>query len=362
MEDPAKGEDYIHLCPHCRKPVPPGFKFCEVCGAKITSMLTCSKCGTQFVHPKKYCDCCGARFVPKEILDAEGAAGEPAEEDAVQPAAGEATGAEDAEPAEEEPAPEEYEEEVSEPEFEGEPEPAEDPVPDRKKAGIAVPDTQELLEKYGKDYDDEDTIDSARRVKKLGRNERGIQKTGTGALVPAERERRPARRSAGSTRMIAGGGIALIAILAAVYFIGLPLFAGTGGPGAGPAPTPGPAVTVTPETPPVIIPDPAPGALVTRPTETVPDQKYYFSVKKNPVTYRITVIFIGSASPGTITGADVKVTRSDGLIGTGTILPLKGVSEIFLNGSDGADRVEITAKMASGKTYRVYDALVSPMT
>ena len=354
MEDPAKDEDYVHLCPHCKKPVPPGFKFCEVCGAKITSMLTCSKCGTQFVHPKKYCDCCGARFVPKEILGAEG--------EVQKPAYTEGAGPEEAEPEEEEPAPEEDDEEVSEPGFEGAPEPAEEPVPERERDAGAIPDTQELLEKYGKEYDDDETVATARRVKKPARKERRIQKTGDDALVPAERERRPARRSAGSTRMIVGGGIALIAILAAVYFIGLPLLSGTGGPGAGPAPTPGPALTVTTGTAPVITPDPTPGALVPRPTETVPDQKFYFVVRKNPLTFRISIIFVGSASPGGINSADVRVTRSDGLIGTGTILPLKGVSEIFLNGSDKADRVEITARMASGKTYRVYDALVSPMT
>jgi hypothetical protein len=45
-------------------------------------------------------------------------------------------------------------------------------------------------------------------------------------------------------------------------------------------------------------------------------------------------------------------------VATGIILPLKGVSEITLGGSDKTDRVEIIAQMSSGETYRVYDELV----
>jgi hypothetical protein len=49
-------------------------------------------------------------------------------------------------------------------------------------------------------------------------------------------------------------------------------------------------------------------------------------------------------------------------VSTGIILPLKGVTEIILDGSNGTDRVEIIARMSDDTTYRVYDALVPSLT
>jgi hypothetical protein len=186
-----------------------------------------------------------------------------------------------------------------------------------------------------------------------------VQRPAPDALVPAGRERRPATIPAETTRII-GGGVALVIVLAAVWFVRLPMLSGSGGHTTGPSPAATPALAVTPQTGAVITPDPtaASGPLVPRPTETVPDQKYSFVVRKDPLSLKISVIFVGSATPGTISSADVKVTHPDGAVATGTLLPLKGISEIFLNGSKGTDRVEIIAKMASGKTYRVYDTLV----
>ena len=88
------------------------------------------------------------------------------------------------------------------------------------------------------------------------------------------------------------------------------------------------------------------------------NQKIYFQVQKNPVTSKISVIFAGSAGEGSIKSADIKVTHPDGSVATGIILPLKGVTEITLDGSKETDRVEIIAQMSSGGTYRVYDELV----
>ena len=90
-------------------------------------------------------------------------------------------------------------------------------------------------------------------------------------------------------------------------------------------------------------------------------QKLYFQVQKNPVTSKISVIFAGSAGEGSIKSADIKVTHPDGSVATGIILPLKGVTEITLEGSKETDRVEIIAQMSSGGTYRVYDELIPLM-
>ena len=100
-------------------------------------------------------------------------------------------------------------------------------------------------------------------------------------------------------------------------------------------------------------------ALVPRPRQLIPtDQKYYFQVQKNPVTARISVIFTGSSGINGISSADVKVTQPGGAVATGIHQPLKGITEITLDGSKEADRVEIIARMPDGETYRVYDELV----
>ena len=150
----------------------------------------------------------------------------------------------------------------------------------------------------------------------------------------------------------------LIAIIAAVYFIGLPMLTESGGFSVHSNP---PAAKITPIPEPAIVatPTPASRALVPQPTQMIPTgQKLYFQVQKNPVTSKISVIFAGSAGEGSIKSADIRVTHPDGSVTTGIILPLKGVTEITLDGSKETDRVEISAKMSSGETYRVYDDLV----
>jgi len=88
-------------------------------------------------------------------------------------------------------------------------------------------------------------------------------------------------------------------------------------------------------------------------------QKSYFHVEKSPITSRILITLAGSAGHGSIQSADVTVTRPNGSVSTGIILPLNGVTEIVLDGSKEADRVEIIALMSEGRTYRVYDALAA---
>jgi hypothetical protein len=172
----------------------------------------------------------------------------------------------------------------------------------------------------------------------------------------------PVKPKAGVAPLI-GGVVLLFIILAAVYFIGLPMLSKSGGADVPDNPvttqvTPGPeSGTVLPNL--TITTTPVSDALVPRPTQLIPiDQKYYFHVQKNPVNARISVIFTGSSGINGISSADVKVTQPGGKVATSIIQPLKGITEITLDGSKEADRVEIIAKMPDGGTYRVYDELV----
>jgi hypothetical protein len=174
----------------------------------------------------------------------------------------------------------------------------------------------------------------------------------------------PGKPGVSKTRIIAGC-LVLTVLIAAVYLFGLPMLTGTGGNNTH---NNSPAAEITPLTTPVrtippamtTTPVPVSRALVPLPTQLIPSGgNIYFQVQKNPVTSRITVIFTGSAGEGSLSSADIKVTHPDGSYAAGIIQPLKGVSEITLDGSKETDRVEIVVKMSSGETYRVRDELVS---
>jgi len=337
MGNPASRPEFRRTCPACNRPVGPGYKFCEVCGTRIPSLSTCSKCGTQFIHPKKFCDLCGAPFIVEEI-----------------------------------PGPDA--DETQEPDVEERPEPAEEETPEQYEDEIPEPDTDELLEQYGEEYGEDETLESFHKPKPTSPIQheakkpvtvpalqgRGSSETGDDALFLLDKEPVPAKPPVNKIRII-GGGIVLITILAAVFFIGLPMLTGNGGFSAHSNPT---AAEITPIPEPTIAiltvtPTPASRALVPLPTQLIPtDQKFYFHVQKNPITSKISVIFTGSAGEDSISSADVKVTHTEGSVTTGIILRLKGVTEITLDGSKETDRVEIIAKMSSGETYRVFDALV----
>jgi len=353
MGNPASPQEFRRTCPTCNRPVRPGYKFCEVCGTRIPSLLTCSKCGTQFVHPKKFCDLCGASFVVEEIP-------EPDTNELAEPDGGE--------------IPEPDRDEVPEPDEEEIPEPAEEETPDQYKDEIPEPDTDELLKQYGEEYGEDETLESFHKPKTTSPIQheakkpvtvpalqgRGLSETLDDALFLLDKRPVPAKPPVNKIRII-GGGIVLITILAAVFFIGLPMLTGNGGFSVHSIPT---AAEITPIPEPTIAtltvtPTPAYRALVPLPTQLIPtDQKFYFQVQKNPITSKISVIFTGSAGWTSISSADIKVTHADGSVATGIIQPLKGVTDITLDGSKETDRVEIIAKMSSGETYRVYDELI----
>jgi len=418
MQDPASPDKNPFACPACSSPVKPGDKFCEACGAKIPALFTCTKCGTQFVHFKEQCELCGGPLVlgdgsvpgtpaqpaqEEKTVTVKRAVAEPSPDEAAEESAYESP--EEAGDAEvitvktkvshqyaepEEPEEGEEPEEVADQDDDGEPEeeydetPAEVTRPARKKAQkrssqeIVEPDTDELLELYGKEYDPDETLESRRRSPGSSRKQRETQKRAAALPSPAKvsgakvddalllspdrpQERKTQKPRAGRS-MILVAGLAAAIIVATVIFIMLPSL--TAGDDSGAQSS----VTVIEDTPaltrtPTATPTPTrAGALIPQPTQTIPSgQKLYFQVQKSPITGRILVTFAGSAGHGSIKSADVKVTHPDGSVATGMILPLKGITEIILDGSKGTDRVEIIALMSDGAMYRVYDDLVSMM-
>jgi hypothetical protein len=369
MQDPVPPPTIRRTCPRCNRPVEPGYKFCETCGTKIPELSTCSKCGTQFITPLKYCDLCGAPLILEKVTRPEGSP-ERFEEVDTGPV--------------EDPIPGQDDEEIPEPETDELPEDTEeeivtveDEIPRRYKREIQEPDTAALLEEFGKEYDVNETLESSRKPKPPSP---GKQKANKPVAGPSDRGRassetvdealllssgKPSAKAGSriSRTWVIGGCIALIAIIAAVYFIGMPILAGSGGFGAqvhpGVTPTPEPTITMTSMPTRTPTPGPAPGILVPQPTQTIPTgQKLYFYVQKSPITAKILVTFAGSAGHGGIQSADIRVTHPDGSVATGVILPLKGVTEIILDGSKETDRVEIIVLMSDGGTYRVYDDLV----
>jgi hypothetical protein len=359
----ASNPEFGRTCPVCTRPVRPGYKFCEVCGTRIPELLTCSKCGTQFTHPKKFCDLCGAPFILEEILEPDREElQEPAEEEIPEQYVDEIP-----EPAEEE-IPEQYVDEI--------PEPAEEEIPEQYEDEIPEPDTDELLKQYGEGYDEDETLESYHKPKPTSPihfkakkpvtvpalQAGGSSETVDDTLFFPDKEPVPAKTPSKKIRIV-GGSIVLVTILAAVFFIGLPVLMNNGDFSTHSNPTAAESTSISEPiiamtTPPTLA-APVSRALVPLPTQLIPtEQKVYFQVQKNPITSKISVIFAGSAGEGSISSAEIKVTHSDGSVTTGMILPLKGVSEITLDGSKETDRVEIIAKMYSGETYRVYDDLV----
>jgi hypothetical protein len=369
MQNPVSPPKIRHTCPTCNRAVEPGYKFCESCGTRIPELSTCSKCGTQFIAPVKYCDLCGAPVITREV---------PEPYDSPENLAEENSGPVDDQ------IPERDEEEIPEPDTD---ELSEDydeenvvhgevKSPHHDKKEIPEPDTDELLEQYGKEYGEDETLESSRKSNHPSPLKRQAKKPVTAPASPRRvstetvddalflspgKQEAPPKSRVSKTRIV-GGFIVLTAIVAAVYFIGLPMFMAGGdfSTHADRSPveiTPVPEPTIGRTIPTTIVPFLK--ARVPLPTQLIPSgQKLYFQVQKNPVTSKISVIFAGSAGEGSIKSADIRVTHPDGSVATGIILPLKGVTEITLEGSKETDRVEIIAQMSSGGTYRVYDELV----
>jgi hypothetical protein len=316
----------------------------------------------------KFCDLCGAPVIL--VKEPDDNAMEHKEEDEIAP--------------DEETVPEQEDEENPGPGTDEVPEEEQTLVPEKTvkphphTGEIREPDTEELLELYGREYDPDETIESSRtpksrssrkqEEKKPGRNFKPSERVSSEVVDDAlflspGKPKKPAKPRQNPIHII-GGGIVLVFIIAVVYFIGLPMLAES--PDTQSSVTiiedtsiPGPAITKTTTSAVTATPTRVAGALVPLPTQTNPTgQKLYFTIQKSPITAKILVMFAGSAGHGSIKSADIRVTHPDGTVATGVILPLKGVTEIILDGSKGTDRVEIIALMSDDTSYRVRDELL----
>ena len=59
----GKNDSNESKCPKCKQKIKKGLKFCDKCGAKLTS--SCPKCGLEYPLGKKFCSSCGEKLVLK---------------------------------------------------------------------------------------------------------------------------------------------------------------------------------------------------------------------------------------------------------------------------------------------------------
>ena len=134
--------------------------------------------------------------------------------------------------------------------------------------------------------------------------------------------------------------------------------AGCSSPPAKPVETPTPAPMPTPAI--TTLPTPVPttrASVVPGPTDTLPAQwPLSFSIEKAGM-YSTTVIthFNGGKGLLFVSVLDVRVTHPDGTVVTGSIEKPKVGDTIELEGTNGTDRVEVTATMISGDVFKVID-------
>lgn len=324
MEDPSLPTGILRTCTSCGSPVGDGQKFCEICGTKIEALPVCRKCGALFIAPVKFCELCGTPVIPE--------GSEQGSDDESEDLEIETSGLEEPD----DPEPERLV--VTEPKY-PEPGPEEtEPIrtPMTEKSSPRLSDNALFLP-------DEP--------------------------IPTGSQNPPVKGTIPDKALIPGVIVVVLIIIAAVFFIGLPLLQGNPAM-AGQAPSPEPVDTPLPEqttltaTMPItmtpVVPTNTADLFLPQPTEVIPKkQEVFFQVQKDPITAEITVIFAGGPGINSISSGDVRVTREDETVLTGSIKPSKGDTELTLEGSKGSDRVEVIARMYNGQTYRVFDDLLS---
>jgi hypothetical protein len=149
---------------------------------------------------------------------------------------------------------------------------------------------------------------------------------------------------------------------ALTVLVALMVSAGCNGPGGGqPAKTPTtvstPVRTTLPET--TIVPTTTRGSLVPGPIDTLPSASPVDINVEKAGTYSTTIIahFNGGKGMSFVSKVDVLVTRADGSVVTGMLIPQMGQTAEF-EGTNGTDRVEVTVTMKTGNKYKLIDQLL----
>ncbi len=143
----------------------------------------------------------------------------------------------------------------------------------------------------------------------------------------------------------------IVVLILAVVSLGAVMIPALG-PGAPPSAAPAPAVTtVVPET--LSLPP------TTAPVEFLPPgSEVSITVGPKNSAGDVLVRFDGGPGRALVKTIDARLTRPDGTVVTGS-MDLQTVSpEFLLEGSRGTDRVEVFAKMYSGKVYKISDQSV----
>lgn len=147
--------------------------------------------------------------------------------------------------------------------------------------------------------------------------------------------------------------IVLIALLAAA--IALSLVAGCTGTGDNtvtPTPTATTVATPVPTTVTQTVATPVP-------VQTLPPNRdVEIQVNKDPINYKITVLFRGGSGQPYITGVSVTATPPGGQPETKALEPRVGSEVTFPGTRNTETRVEITVALDNGQSYKVKDQMI----
>jgi len=156
----------------------------------------------------------------------------------------------------------------------------------------------------------------------------------------------PPAPEAPKKRSLVPWGIVGVVVVIVLVAIGIYTLISSGVP-----PIQVPGITSTPTPIPGSTPDLQPG-----PTqEPPPGTEIVVRVTKNPITGEITFLFSGGPGQKVVREIEVRVTREDGTILSGRLMPVV-LDEVVLRGTKGGtDRAEVMVTYYSGKTYKIVD-------
>ncbi len=157
-------------------------------------------------------------------------------------------------------------------------------------------------------------------------------------------------------RAAALGLLIVIAVIAMVWLVSIPLLSLGQPPVKGSAP---PTVTIQPDqsmTSPAITTT----ALPSTTTDQLPkNSEVFVSIGPKTLAGRITVRLDGGPGKAMVKEISVRLTQPDGSVATGSMDMQAEFPEVTLQGSKSSDRVEVFVRLLSGKTYKVIDEMVS---
>ena len=152
-------------------------------------------------------------------------------------------------------------------------------------------------------------------------------------------------------RAVALGLVIVIAITGLVWLVSIPLLSpGQGSPIAALTPP-----ATQPESPGTTQQVSSTGAATVTVEQVPKNSEVYVTIQPKDMGGRVTVQFGGGPGRAMVKQIDVRLTRPDGTVDTGSMGTQTQFPEVTLQGSKGTDRIEVFARFLSGKTYRITD-------